>query len=296
MVIASTSMMSEALFVPLSLGVISLALRYRHRADTWALGLCGLLLACAILTRPLGGVLVVPAALTALGPRPRRKVIPALLGAALTLGPCLAWEIRDVVVMRHVIPLTTQDGYLLAGTYNATSAHYAPQPGAWFVATQDPAMAHLVAAHPQAQEVALSNLLKDAATNYLGAHPGYVATVVAHNFMRIMDLSGSSFVTAAMHGEYGYGTTAGTADYVSTLAIIVLGAVGLFRRGARGWPVGVWLAPVLLLAFTLPVQGNARFRAPIDPYLVMLASAAVAGAPMPGSRAFAQVSGTRRQP
>jgi hypothetical protein len=38
----------------------------------------------------------------------------------------------------------------------------------------------------------------------------------------------------------------------------------------------VWLVPLLLLAVTLPTHANPRFRAPLDPVLVVFASATVA--------------------
>jgi 4-amino-4-deoxy-L-arabinose transferase-like glycosyltransferase len=278
MVIASTSVMSEGLFVPLSLGVISSALAYRARGRSGWLALVGLLLAAATLTRPIGAVLALPAALLAFTGRPaaRRRLRAAVLGALLAIAPCAAWEIRDVTVLHRVIPLTTQDGYLLAGTYNATSAHFPGQPGVWVVPTYDPALARLVAAHPGAQEAQLNDILHRAAIDYATGHPGYVATVVAYNFLRLFDLTSPSFVRAAVSGEYGYGSRAGTADYVCTLALIALAVVGIFRRGPRTWPAGVWLVPLLLLAVTLPTHANPRFRAPLDPVLVVFASATVA--------------------
>jgi hypothetical protein len=276
MVIASGSVMSEPLFVPLSLGAMSCALAFRHSGRAGWLALAGLLLGLATLTRPIGAVLVIPAALCAYGgPGPRRRVSAGLLGAALAILPCAAWEVRDVVVMHHVIPLTTQDGYFLAGTYNATSAHFPGQPGVWIVPVQDPVMARLFRAHPHAQEVRLNNLFNRAARDYATAHPAYIATVVAYNFLRLFDLAGLAFARAATYGEYGYQSSAGLAEFVSILALLALAIVGALRGGLRGWPAGLWLVPVLLLVVTLPTRANPRFRAPIDPYLVIIASAAL---------------------
>jgi hypothetical protein len=255
---------------------MSCALAFRHSGRAGWLALAGLLLGLATLTRPIGAVLVIPAALCAYGgPGPRRRVSAGLLGAALAILPCAAWEVRDVVVMHHVIPLTTQDGYFLAGTYNATSAHFPGQPGVWIVPVQDPVMARLFRAHPHAQEVRLNNLFNRAARDYATAHPAYIATVVAYNFLRLFDLAGLAFARAATYGEYGYQSSAGLAEFVSTLALLALAIVGALRGGLRGWPAGLWLVPVLLLVVTLPTRANPRFRAPIDPYLVIIASAAL---------------------
>jgi len=293
MVIASTSVMSEGLFVALSLVVVVCALAYRAEGRVRWLALSGLALGCATLTRPIGAVLVLPAALIAFtGPPAPRRWVAALAATGLAIAPCLAWEIRDVTVMSHVIPLTTQDGYFLAGTYNATSAHYRPQPGNWIPANDDPATARLIAAHPHAGEVRLNDLLHHAALHYLGAHPTYFFTVVGNNFLRLFDLTDRAFAQAAVRGEYGYGSFWGAADYFSTLVILALAVLGFARGGLRGWPAGAWLAPLLLLVVTLPTRANPRFRAPIDPYLIALASAAFVGWARGGARSLS----LRRQP
>lgn len=277
MVIASTSLMSEALFGALSLGVVSCALAYRHGGRVLWLALSGLQLGLATLTRPIGAVLVIPAALIAfVGVRHPRRGVAALAAGVLALAPCAAWEIRDVSVFHRLIPLTTQDGYFLAGTYNATAAHVRGLPGVWLPPSFDPVMARVVASHPHAGEARLNDLFEQAALDYAGAHPGYIVTVAAHNFLRLFDFAGLSFTQESFYGEYGYGSAAGTLDLIATWAVIALAAVGLARGGARSWPAGVWLVPLLMLAVTLPTRGNPRFRAPIDPYLVILASAAIA--------------------
>ena len=84
----------------------------------------------------------------------------------------------------------------------------------------------------------------------------------------------------------------GAADYFSTLVILALAVLGFARGGLRGWPAGAWLAPLLLLVVTLPTRANPRFRAPIDPYLIALASAAFVGWARGGARSLS----LRRQP
>ena len=61
--------------------------------------------------------------------------------------------------------------------------------------------------------------------------------------------------------------------------LLVLAVCGAFTRAARGAPRWVWLVPVLLaLSVVLVNVETPRFRAPIDPFLVMLAACAVAAA------------------
>ena len=303
MVIASTSVMSEGLFVPLSLGVMAAALAHRRDGRARWLAISGLLLGCATLTRPVGAVLALPAAMIAFTGRrrARRPLLAGLIAGCLALAPCAAWEIRDVAVLHHVVPLTTQSGYLLSGTYNATSAHYRPQPGVWMVPTVDPTIRRIVAAHPHAREVRLGDVVQSAALRYLAHHPAYILTVLGHNLLRLADITGLSFAKAVVHGEFGYGALAGVLEYVSALVMLALAALGLAGGGARGWPAGMWLAPLLLVVVTIPVQSYSRFRAPIDPYLVMLASAALTSrfgrAPVSGFQSLPgdQRSGRRRR-
>lgn len=282
MVIASTSLMSEALFVPVSLGVIVSALAYRRGGSVLWLPLAGFLLGVATVTRPVGALLAIPALLIVLARRELEHRAGGLFAAGvLALAPCLAWEVRDISELHSVVPLTTQSGYLLAGTYNSTSARDRQQPGVWMVATRDPAMARVFAAHPHAGEVQLSDDLQHAALRYVGRHPSYVLTVVGHNLLRLFDLTTLRFDQGVVRGEYGYGSSAGTAEYVSSIIVLALSALGMagatLGRWPR-WPVAVTLVPVLLILVTVPVQSFSRFRAPIDPYLVVLASAPLAAA------------------
>src|SRR5437763_330588 len=103
MVIASTSVMSEALFVPLLLGVISCAVAFRAGGKGGWLAACGLLLAGATPTRPIGAVLAFAAALLAFRswPRAQRLVLAAAAGALLAIVPCVVWELRDIRALHH---------------------------------------------------------------------------------------------------------------------------------------------------------------------------------------------------
>jgi peptidoglycan/LPS O-acetylase OafA/YrhL len=102
--------------------------------------------------------------------------------------------------------------------------------------------------------------------------------VAAHNSLRILDLTDPSFARAVNHGEFGLDSWLNGAEQIATLVLLVAAGCGIARGALRGWPAGVWLAPMLLLAVTIPLQSFTRFRAPVDPYLLLLAvGAGVAG-------------------
>jgi 4-amino-4-deoxy-L-arabinose transferase-like glycosyltransferase len=284
LVMASTSLMSESLAIPLEVSCFVAIFMYRRtNRIRWAL-LSGVSFGLLVLTRPEAVVLGLPLSLLAL-PRPasgwrrpcveRSRVLKALavlvLGTIVVLAP---WELRDRAVMGTWLPLTTQSGFVLAGTYNHTSATV--DAGAWRPANFDPADAALIRRHPLADEVELDRRLSSSAFAYLRAHPAYVATVFYENTRRLLDLSSLSATNYGTYSAYGFGGLWGDAEELSTILVLVLGAIGLWSRRARGptrertVPLAYWSAPVLLWVTTVVQEAFPRLRALIDPFLVQL--------------------------
>jgi peptidoglycan/LPS O-acetylase OafA/YrhL len=278
LVLTSVSMVSEAIFVPLSLASI-VAMLYFRRSGSWVSLVTGLgCFGLALVTRPNAALLLLPIAFLAAGaPLPRRTaVVRSLVVLAVALAPAAAWEIRSVAAVDRVVPLTTQGGFVLAGTYNATSAGQPSQPGVWLPPTLDPHVASILRSHPDAREGETERLLAGAARDYLTDHPTYVGTVVTHNTLRMFDLTDPDFVVAVSRGQFGIGGGLARSEQVGTLLLLLLALVGVARGALRRWPIGAWLAPVLMIATTVLVQSFTRFRAPIDPYLAVLAVGAFA--------------------
>jgi hypothetical protein len=63
---------------------------------------------------------------------------------------------------------------------------------------------------------------------------------------------------------------------------LLLGIAGIFARPARAAPLWLWAIPVLMLS-TVMVLATNRFRAPIDPFILLLAAVAVTGVWQRGS-------------
>lgn len=273
LVLAATSLMSEADFVPLSLGSVVAMLAYRRSGSRAALLAAAACLGLAVVTRPVAVVLVIPLLLLGIRApaRGRRRAGAALLAAAVALAPAVAWEVRTTLALHQFEPLTTQGGYLLAGTYNGTSASYRPQPGVWLPASLDPHIRRILAAHPHAGEAATSDLLAAAAQHYVIQHPGYVGTVLDHNALRLFDLTGIDFERRINESQYGAPSAFASSEQIGALLLLALALLGILRGALSRWPRWLWLAPVLLVLVTLPVQSFTRFRAPVDPYLAVLA-------------------------
>jgi hypothetical protein len=276
LILASTSLMSESLALPLEVGSLLAIFIYRRSGRIrWAVlsgGLFGLL----VLTRTEAVVLVLPLALLAVR-KPvawRAMAAPAalLLAALVVLTP---WELRDKATLDAWVPLTTQSGYVLSGTYNQTSAT-AAYPGLWRPPNFDRADEALIASHPHANEVELDHLLQSAALHYASNHPSYVITVFAQNTLRMFDFDSLRVTQEATYTSYGYPSIWGDLEAISGIAIVVLAVVGLFfRRARRRIPVAYWLVPVILWISTVLQEALPRMRAMIDPFLIQLAAVAI---------------------
>ena len=97
----------------------------------------------SMLTRSNGAILLLPFLLAA---RPIAwcrlsawRPVAVLLGCAALV--VLPWTVRNVLETKALVPISDQDGYTLAGTYNQTSRAH---DGVWIVATLDPSYARLV--------------------------------------------------------------------------------------------------------------------------------------------------------
>ena len=128
LVLDGASLISEPLFVALELGAVLAFLHYRappHRLR-WAIA-SGALVGLAALTRT-SGALVAVALIVAFLTRPRaRGLAAAACFAAAAILVVAPWTIRNELVLRAFVPVSTEAGGTLLGTYNRAAWH---DPGA----------------------------------------------------------------------------------------------------------------------------------------------------------------------
>lgn len=279
LVMASTSLMSESVALPLEMAAVLAVVLHRRTGHLRYALASGALLGLLVLTRPSLAILVVPLVALTLRWRPSGRQLAAaglvVLAGTLVVMP---WLIRDRVVMGSWVPVTTQSGYVLSGTYNATSANDPNLRAAWRPANFDPSMDAILTSHPHAGEVKTDALLESAAVHYIEHHPTYVATVAVQNTLRLFDLERLAQTRAATTSEYGYGSGWGTAEAVGGPLLLALALLGLCTRAGRRLPLALYSAPVLLWLSTVVLQAVPRFREVIDPFLVQLAAAALVAA------------------
>src|SRR5947209_7944413 len=122
LVVMSTALISESLFVPLVLAAVACALQARRSARplAWTVA-CGVLVGVAELTRTNALVLLIPLGCAVYaaghGRRWRGLARPAVLVAAAVLV-VVPWTIRNYLVFHAFVPVSTEIGYTVAGTYN----------------------------------------------------------------------------------------------------------------------------------------------------------------------------------
>jgi peptidoglycan/LPS O-acetylase OafA/YrhL len=280
LVLATVALMSEAIFVPIMLGALLMALLAREggpRATWWAAG-CGAAVGSALLARP-NGMAMVPALVVlaaAWGRRSADRDRTGLVRAVAVVGCAVAvvlpWEVRTAAALDAFVPISDIDGYNVAGVYNADSAN-APWPSKYqFRPPSAVAAFGPLFVDRTLDEVSLGSELRAAGIDWISEHPSAPVEAFGWNSLRMLELAGLDN-SAAAAAEYGYGRRTAALGMVSFWLLLLAAAAGLARSGARRAPLVLWAAPVCLWLGSALFLGDARIRAPIDVFLVLAAGA-----------------------
>jgi 4-amino-4-deoxy-L-arabinose transferase-like glycosyltransferase len=279
LILVGGAVMSEPLFDVFMLASLAAVLAHRrspHRYR-WAL-LAGVLGGLAALTRAQALILLIPLAVAVWDGRPwraRAALGPPLvlvLAALLTITP---WTVRNARELHAFVPISTQFGSALAGTYNDAARGDTQNPAAWQGIRHVPDYARLFNRVGETNEAVLERELRSASLRYIREHPTYVAKVAWWNTRRMLDLAGlrRSRATAATITINHFWADRGILCFWVFAALALAGA---FTAMARHAPWYVWAMPVLMfLSVVFLVVETPRYRTPIDPFLVLLATAAL---------------------
>ena len=276
------ALVSEPQTVLLELGAVLAVLAWRSdHCLRWAV-VAGVAAGALALTRS-NAFVVIPALAAGLAVRRRgRSRLSVVRAPALMIAAAVAivvpWTVRNAVVMRSFIPVSDETGGTLAGTYNPVSAHDRAAPAFWHLLSQIPPYQRATEALARGPEPAFQSRLLHLALGYIGAHPLYPFTVAWNNALRIADLTGAG---PARYGASLVGITSPVfADLCmyAIWAVLLLAVAGAVLNRVRGRVPGfVWAAAALLLLSVVLVNGESpRLRIPIDPFLLLLAGAALA--------------------
>jgi 4-amino-4-deoxy-L-arabinose transferase-like glycosyltransferase len=282
LVLVGAAVMSEALFVAFMLAALVAVMAHRRSAHKLPFAVAaGVLAGLAILTRANALVLLLPLAVAVWDGRPRRAWRSLLAPAALVVAAILTvapWTVRNAVELDAFVPVSTQLGSALAGTYNDAARDDEENPASWRSLRRVPDYAELFARVRETPEAQLERELRRKALRYAADHPGYVAEVALWSGLRTLDLAGRdrSRATAATISIERDWADAGVVCFWA-FALLALG--GACTRRARQVPGFVWAVPVLLLLSVIfLVVETPRYRAALDPFVVLLAALGLAGA------------------
>ena len=278
-VLLSGTLLSESLGLPLVLALVALVLAYRDEPrPRWVAPAAGLLFALALLDRPALVMFGVPL-VAGLWGRPWRTR-GAVRAPAIALGVAVLavvpWTIRNAIDFNAFVPISTQSGFLVAGTYNATSDHDPVNPGAYRPASFDPALRPIVSDR-SLDENQVNKKLAKAGRAYAKDHPGYVPRVLWWNGLRLLGLERPLATTEATYQFQGIGRGWAKPALVAWYLLAVAAVAGLLLGAARAVPWWLLVVPVLLYLSVIAISSDVRYRVPIEPFVIWAAAVAVTG-------------------
>ncbi|MEO8687186.1 MAG: hypothetical protein ABI611_03075 [Solirubrobacteraceae bacterium] len=279
LIVVGAAVMAAPLFAALLLGALAAAIQHRRSSHRrrWVL-LAGVLGGLTILTRANALVLLLPLALAVWTGRPRFSprslAAPAVLVvlALLTVSP---WTIRNAIVFDRLIPVSTQLGSALAGTYNEQAYADKENPASWRSIGHVPSYRSLYARLRFIPEPVVEDILRKRSKAFIRKHPAYVGKVALWTTLRTFELGGLDW---SRHTASTISVSAGWADagVICFWIFALLALAGATTKAARRAPPWVWLVPLLLyLSVVFLVVETPRYRTGIDPFIVMLAALAV---------------------
>jgi 4-amino-4-deoxy-L-arabinose transferase-like glycosyltransferase len=196
----------------------------------------------------------------------------ATVTAVLVVAP---WTVRNAIVLHGFVPISMQDAALY-GTFNSQAAHDPVNPYAW--RDLPPNVAPLLSHRHPLSDVDLRSRLISAGTSYISKHPTALFSAFFWNGLsRLWDVRHRthSLAEVPFEGRSRLVTNLGLDCYVVLLPLAIFGLWRARRR--RPLVLGV-LALALAMSVVFTVEGGTRYRAPIEPLIVVMACAGVLGA------------------
>jgi hypothetical protein len=288
--------LSETLFIPLELGIVALVLVARRRpVPPLALAAaCGVVCGLAALTRQTG-LLLVLVVVAGLLTRPawdrRRAAVASGLAVVVMLVVVAPWTARNAHEFHRFIPVALQDGVLLAGIYNDTSAHLPGRHALW-IPPQFLEQFRPLYGRPGIDEGDLNERLSKDGKDYIRDHPSYLLEASALDVLRMAGVGpGSAKVNRSSFFEMGTPKSLQTVSRFAglLLALAALAAAVLLVLRRRG-PAFVWVAPLLMLLATAPLAGTPRYRSTLDAFLILLVVGAIYSTGMPWRMVFSDTT------
>lgn len=277
------TLLSESLFIPLELAMVLCLMACGRRPDQlrWAL-LSGALCAVAALTRSVADVwLLIALAVVLSAPAGRgtriRSAVATLAAFVVVLIP---WTVRNATVFHAFVPISTQDGFTLAGQYNPDSG---ADPQANYrlptqVGSVEATLRPLYRRPGGVNEPQLDGALRHEGLAYLAHHPGHLIRASWYDSLRMFGVV-KAFI-GITYRELGLPPRLRNATVLSAQLLAVLALLALIARVTgllrfRLGPWWLWGIPVVTFALTVPMVGNVRKRVFLDPFLLLLVAVSI---------------------
>lgn len=263
---------SEALATPLTTVTLALVLS-ATRVTVRRAAAVGVLLGLLVLVKPAAILLVVAVAVmwwAAGGARGGTlRLAVTLVVAVLVVAP---WVIRNAALdSGPLVPLSVQSAAAY-GVFNDDSAHDSAHPWAW---RPLPARDRDLFRVPRS-DGALYAALNRRAREYVAAHPDSVLQAFFYNgITRVWDLRppGDVLFEVPFEGRTRAVAAVGLALYWPLLALALISLLLAWRQGRRRLVLAV-MALALATSVAYTTDAGTRYRAPLEPLIVVLATAA----------------------
>jgi 4-amino-4-deoxy-L-arabinose transferase-like glycosyltransferase len=287
--ISSTTLMTETLYLWLLVMLVSCANRLTessHAQRRWRSVQAGALLGLLALTRAEGllvGLLFILWAILVLSHAERwRVIVYAGLMAALIVAP---WVLRNFARFGAFVPGSTVGGFVLAGANNATVYDNPYGLGGWTANFVDEPVYRSCAAEYDTDEPEYTACLSREAVAYAIKRKDRWPAVVTWRLRRALDLwnpqQAAFFET--LEGRFPVYTRAAAHAFFPILLLAIGGAVRLIGQARRlYWLYAIPVYYLLQISMTWGIQ---RMRAPMEPFLLLLAVGLFRGLSEPPARA-----------
>jgi 4-amino-4-deoxy-L-arabinose transferase-like glycosyltransferase len=297
LILAGSSLMSEPLYIVLTLAAVLAALAQRQspRRLWWAV-LAGVLAAMVVMTRDNGIFFVLPLMFLVWSERPRRSWYSLRAPLALLVATLIAlapWATRNTIVFHRFVPLGTETGYALSGTYNDLARADHKYPALWQPTIGPTLKLH---ANRRLNEADISSRLVTQSIDFVRAHPGYPFEVAFWSSVRLLNLQGPG-LEHTVAGVWGYPGWLAVLSVYAFWLVALLAILAVLARAGGGVPWAFWACPLMLVAPSLLFLGLTRYRVPADPYVLLLAALGVLALRNPATTAIRSLkSGAQRRP
>jgi 4-amino-4-deoxy-L-arabinose transferase-like glycosyltransferase len=276
---------AEHLFAVLTMGLVFCLVRWaatQHRG--WLIG-AGVIYGVAALCRPVGLAFLPAAALYVWMTGKTRRLPAVTLFVVTGVATILPWTIRNYATFHHFVPVSTGSGlHMWRGNNDlsrgdAGDRHLMPFNEPWkerLAEVQDTSDREairnrnelLLADLQKLDEVERDQLYGREGRLWLRSHPAQFVRLSINRGMTLYSAFSKTFTQNEIVSQRNKWIAAG-----SFYPVLVLGLAGLLL--AWSWNRQSWIIPAVIGSLTLtylPMTACTRFRLPMDPFWILLAS------------------------